>query len=208
MEYTKHHGKSLQKGPKADKYIIQNLTWSEVYLRSTFSSAVLQKVLQLLPMTATGPKVYVATMNTVIYDSYASLVETLNHTKSLKLKDHQGENITYFCDAILVDAKHLESTGAFKPEHPSYIIRIFEDTSDSRSHPWVTHKYKEVTEFSKKLFVCDEYVIRPDDIITYGYHVQEAMRKYCSLFDSNEWETTYGKNNSKYEPLLLKASNV
>ena len=53
-------------------------------------------------LTASGPEVYVATMITVLSDSYDSLAETLNHMKSLKLKNHQGENVTYFCDAILV----------------------------------------------------------------------------------------------------------
>ena len=74
LYYVKYHVKSLQKVSKADKYMVQNLTWSGVYLRSTLSSDILQKVLTLVPLTATGPKVYVATMTTVLSDSYDSLV--------------------------------------------------------------------------------------------------------------------------------------
>ena len=44
--------------------------------------------------------------------------------KSLKLKSYPGENVTDCCAAILVDAEHLESAGALKPEHLGYIIRI------------------------------------------------------------------------------------
>ena len=43
----------------------------------------------------------------------------------------------------------LESAGALKPEHLGYIIRIFEDTSDSRFRLWDIQKYKEVMEFIK-----------------------------------------------------------
>ena len=85
----------------------------------------------MVPLTATGPEVFVATMITFISDSYDSLEETLNHMKSLKLKSYPGENVTDFCAAIFVDAECLESAAAFKPEHLGYITRIFEDTSDS-----------------------------------------------------------------------------
>ena len=105
--------------------MVQNIKLSGMYLRSTFLSALLQKVLKLVLLTETGPEFYVATMNTIIYDSYDSLVETLNHMKSLKLKDHLGENVTDYCDTILVYAECLESAGSFKPEHLSYIICIF-----------------------------------------------------------------------------------
>ena len=71
----------------------------------------------------------------------------MNHMKSLKLKDHPGGNVADFCDVILVNVDLLDSAGAFKPEHLGYIIRNFEDTSDSRLHIWVTQKYREVIEF-------------------------------------------------------------
>ena len=45
--------------------------------------------------------------------------------KSLKIKSYPGENVTDLCAAILVYAEHLESAGAFKPEHLGYITRIF-----------------------------------------------------------------------------------
>ena len=93
----------LLKGSEADQYIVQNLMWSGVYLRSTFPNDLLQKLLTLVPLTATGPEVYVATMATIISDSYYSLVDTLNQTKSLKLKDNQGGDAADCYDAILVN---------------------------------------------------------------------------------------------------------
>ena len=94
--------------------------------------------------------------------------------KSLKLKSYTGENVTDCCAAILVDAERLESAGAFKPEHLGYITRIFEDTSDPRLRLWDIHKYKEVTEFIKKLRVYDMDVLSQEDLITYESLVQEA----------------------------------
>ena len=126
LEYVKHHVQSLLKDSEVDQYIVQNLTWSGVYLKSTFSNDLLKKVLTLVPLTATGPEVYVSTMTTIISDSYYSLVDTLNHMNSIKLKDHPGGGgVVADCyDAILVNVESLESDGAFNPEHLGYIIRI------------------------------------------------------------------------------------
>ena len=143
LEYVKGLVQSLLKGSEADQYIVQNLTWSGVYLRSNLSNYLLQKVLTLVPMTATRPEVYVATMTTIISDSYYSLVDTLNHPKNLKLKDHPGRNAADFYDAILVNVESLESAGALKLDHLGYIIRISENTSNSRFQIWATQKYKE-----------------------------------------------------------------
>ena len=59
-------------------------------MRKTFSYALLQKVLKLVPLTETGTEVYIATTNTVLYDFYTYLEETLNHLKCIKLKDQPG----------------------------------------------------------------------------------------------------------------------
>ena len=106
-DYVKRHLQSLLKGSEADQYFVQNLTWSGVYLRSTLSNTLLQKVLTLVLLTATGPEVYVAIMTTFLSDSYDALEDTLNNMKSLKLNRYQGENVTDCCAAILVDVERL-----------------------------------------------------------------------------------------------------
>ena len=102
----------------------------------------------------------------------------------------------------------LESAEGFKPEHPGNIIRIFKDTSDSRFHLWAAQKYKEVMEFFKKPLLCDKDVMHSDDIITYGFLVQEYFREYSNIADSKRWEPTDIKNISEDESLLLTASTV
>ena len=123
-------------------------------------------------LKATGPEVYVATMTTVIYNYYDSLVETLNYMKSLELKDYPGKNSADCYDKILVDVDILESDRAFNPQHLGYIIQIFEDTSDYIFHIWTTKKYKEVMEFIREICVYEKYVMQHADIITYGSLVQ------------------------------------
>ena len=174
----------LQKISEAYQYVVQNLTWSGVYLRRNLSSDLLQKILKLVPLKETGPEVYVATMITALYDYYDYLVDALNHMKSIKLKDHPGGNVTDFCDAILVDVERLESVGAFKPENLGYIIHIFEYNSGSKFHLWETHKYKEVMEFVKKPFLSDEDVMQINDIINYGFLVQEDWQEYSNIVES------------------------
>ena len=104
-----------------------------------------------------------------------------------------GENDTDFCAAILVDAEHLESDGSFKPEHLGCITCIFEDTSDSRFRLWDIQKYKEVTEFIKKLRVCDMDALSQEYLITYESLVQEATREYRNLVDLKRWEQVTSK---------------
>ena len=70
--------------------MVQNLTWSGVYLRINLLNNILQELFILLPLTATGPDVFVITMTAFLSDSYDDLEETLNHMKSLKLKSDPG----------------------------------------------------------------------------------------------------------------------
>ena len=122
--------------------MVQNLTLSVVYLSSTFSNTLLQKVLTLVPLTENVPDIFVSTMTIFISNSYDALEETIYHVKSLKLKIYTEENVTHFCAAILVDAERLESTRACKTDPLGYITRIFEDTPDSRFRLWDIQKYK------------------------------------------------------------------
>ena len=121
----------------------------------------------MVPLTATGPEVYITTMTTIISDSYYSLVGTLNHKNNLKLKDHPGRDAADCYDAILVNLESLYSAGAFKPKHLGYIIHIFENTYNSRFHIWATQKYKDFMEFVKKPLLCYKDVMQTDDIIPY-----------------------------------------
>ena len=89
-----NHVQSIQKGSEVDQYMVQNLTWSGVYLRITLSTTLLQKVLTLVLLTATGPEVFVTTMNKFLSYYYDYLEETLIHMKILKLKSYLGENAT------------------------------------------------------------------------------------------------------------------
>ena len=122
-------------------------------------------------LTETGPKVYVTTMIAVLSNYYAYLVETLNHMKGIKLKDHPGQNVADFCDGISVYAEYLDSDGALRSDHLGHIIHIFEDSSNSRFHIWDTQKNKDIIELIKKSCVCNEDFMRLDEIINYGYLV-------------------------------------
>ena len=50
LDYKKRHVNSLQKVSNTYQYVVKNLTWSGVYLRSNFSNALRQKVLKVLPI--------------------------------------------------------------------------------------------------------------------------------------------------------------
>ena len=155
LDHMELHVKSLQKSSEVDQCVVQNLTCSGVYLRINLSNNLLQKVLALVPLTATVNGVFVATMTKFFSDYYYTLEDTLTHMKSLELKSYPGENFSDFCAAILVTAEILKSDRAFNPEHRGNITCIFKFNSDSRFCLWEIQKYKEVTYFIKKLRVCD-----------------------------------------------------
>ena len=89
----KRHLRIIWKGSEADQYVVLNLTWLGVYMRSILSNTLLQKVLTLVRLTSTVPEVFVATMTTFLSDSYESLEDNLTHMRSLKLKIYPGENV-------------------------------------------------------------------------------------------------------------------
>ena len=96
----------------------------------------------------------------------------------------------------------------FQAWHLGYITCIFEDTSDSRFCMWDIQKYKEVTDFIKKLRLRDMDVISQEDLITYESLVQEATQEYRDLVDSKRWEPATSKEKSQYQPSLPKAYTV
>ena len=128
-------------------------------MRSNFPNNIIQKVLILVPLTETRPEVFVATMTTFLSDYYDALEENLTYMKILNIKSYLGDNIKYVFAEIFVDSERLESVGTFKPENLGYITCVFEGAYDSRFHLWDIQKYKEVTDFIKKLCVCDMYII-------------------------------------------------
>ena len=71
----------------------------------------------MVPLRATGPELFVATMIKFLSNYYCTLGENLTHMKSLKLKSYPSENISNFWSTILIDAGILESAGAFNPEY-------------------------------------------------------------------------------------------
>ena len=128
--------------------------------------------------------------------------------KSLKLKSYPGENFTDLCAAILLGDELLESAGAFNTEHLGYITCIFEDNSESRLHIWAIHNYREVTEFTKKLRVCDMDVISQEDLTTYEDLLQDATREYCNIVNQKRREPATGKVKSQEQTSLPKTYTV
>ena len=147
-------------------------------------------------------------MTTIIYDSCYYLVDTLDHMKILKLKDHPGDCVAYFHDEILVNVESLESSGAFNTENHGYIIHIFKNTSNSRFQIWSTQKEKEVMEFVKKTLFCDEDGMHTNDTIIYGFLAQYSLQEYRELANSERGELTNIENISKDESLLLTSSTM
>ena len=159
----------------------------------------------MAPLAATGPKIYATNTTTALSDSYNNVQDTINYLRSIKLKIYQGENVTYFCAEILVDAERLEIEVSFNPGHLGYITFIFEDTSDSIFFIWKIQKYKNVIEFIKNICLYDKDVIQPEEIIIYQYLVQQDKHKYCYLFDSKKWYITADKDKYQEQIFIPKA---
>ena len=73
---------------------------------------------------------------------------------------------------------------------------------------WSIQKYKDVTEFIKKLRVCDIDVLSQEDLITYESLVQEDTQEYRDLVDSKWWEPATIKEKYQDQHSILKADTV
>ena len=62
----------------------------------------------LVPLTETGPDVYVPIITIFISNYYYALEYTITHMKSIKIKSYPGYNVTYLYSMILIDDEHLE----------------------------------------------------------------------------------------------------
>ena len=50
--------------------------------------------------------------------------------------------------------------------------------------------------------------MQTDNIITYGFFVQEVLQEYNNIVESKRWEHTDSRKTCRYEPLLMMDSNV
>ena len=173
---------------RVDSYIIQNLRYSGDYLRASLNAEQLTKVLQEVPITATGPEVFVATMLVCLSDSYDAMEQTKEALKAIKLTDFPGENVQQCCTKILELCERLDSAGAFEANLLCKIVRIFEQTSDKRFELWAMSKYKECADFVKGLQVSGQDMTDSSSwTITYEQLTQEAVKEYRDLVDASRW---------------------
>ena len=63
-------------------------------------------------------------------------------------------------------------------------------------------------DFIKKLHVCDMGVISQEELITYEFLVQEAMREYRDFVNSKQRELTIILKKSQDQPSLPKSYTV
>ena len=80
-----------------DSFGLQNLEWSGEYLRNSVTPELLNKVLREVPLTASGPEMYVAIMNVCFSDSYEALEETKAELRKMKLTDFPRRKCCRLC---------------------------------------------------------------------------------------------------------------
>ena len=68
--------------------MIHNMKYSVVYPRSTVSNDILQKVLTMVPPTATKPAASFTSMILILYIFDDALEDTIDHLKVLKSKGY------------------------------------------------------------------------------------------------------------------------
>ena len=190
--------KDLKDDVGTDSYALQNLEWSGIYLQNSITHDLLAKVLRLVPITASGPEVFMAILSVCYSDSYDALEQTKTNLKLIKLKDYPGENVEECVTVISQLAERLDSAGAFEPQLLCSIMKIFEHAKDERFRLWAMSKYKECANYNKEL----RFGSNPTTM-TYEEICQDAVTEYKSLVDSKRW--TVEDQTSKEEPSLPKS---
>ena len=200
FEHVKNHIEVLRKDEtRADSYVIQNLNWSDSFLRNTLHHELLAKFLRYVPITASGPEIFMATVTVCFSDSYDALEQTKIELKTIKLKDFPGENVQDCVAKILDLCERLESGGAFDNQLICSIMKIFENASDKKFQLWAMNEYRACANYVKQ----QRLGLTPPTSITYESICQDAVNEYRSLVDSKRWGPS---GSQKYdEPTLPKA---
>ena len=69
--------------------------------------------MRYVPITASGPEIFMATVTVCFSDSYDALEQTKIELKTIKLKDFPSENVQDCVAKILDLCERLENGGAF-----------------------------------------------------------------------------------------------
>ena len=109
------------------------LNWSGQFLRNTLHHELLAKVLRYVPITASGPEIFMTTATVCFSESYDALEQTKIELETIKLKDFPIKNVQDCVAKILDLCESLESRGAFDNQLICSIMKIFENVSDKSS---------------------------------------------------------------------------
>ena len=167
---------------------------------------MLEKVLREVPMSASGPEVYVAIMTVCFSDSFEALEETKNELRKMKLTDFAGENVVDCAAKVLRLAERLDSAGEFDPNLLCAIARIFEHTSDEKLKLFTYTKYDKCSALVKKLKVNTLESLNEDEFFTYEDLLKDFTEQYRLLVDSGRWSVASGSKSQVNLSCLLLMS--
>ena len=200
LDAISQHVKDLR--ANADKYIIDNLDWSGDYLRASLHSTLLSKVLDRLPISASGPEVLSATHAVIQSSTFEVMEDVRDQLKAISLSNYPGENIDKCCAAQLVLLQRMEDAGYYQPEHLSFVTRCWKKCSDPAFLQWALKRNDEVSAYREKLTVMDASTIPPNEVIKYDTLIKSARAEYKKLVDEKDWVPLKSSTKSSSEPEL------
>ena len=99
------------------------------------------KVTKITLLRSSVLEIFVATMFTVMLDSYNNLESSMKHTQNVTLASFIGENITYCCVAIIAGVEILYSSVSLSTNYFIDIYSILEDSKYSRYYIFEIKRY-------------------------------------------------------------------
>lgn len=170
-----------------DIYINQNLKWSGEYIRASITTDLLEKVLQDVAISASGPETFVSLMRVVHSDSYEALELTKSKLENLRLKNYPGENVRKCNEDVSVLSEQLVSGGHFNNELLCKIAQIYEGALDTKFSQWATSNlYDPCVNQVRELRVLDKSAI-DEPLWTPEMLIRMSNLKYDDMIASGRY---------------------
>ena len=187
----------------ADKYALQNLSWSGTYLLNSISNVMAKKVLQKDSITDAGPEILmaiVASFGTFTFDSMEKLKSSI---KNIKLSSYAGENSVSMNLEIRAVCDRLWGAGYWDKYLLHYIASKYLQCSDEVFCIWaISHISKKTTAYLNATNNFHEDEIEEFTVVTYTQLVEDIAHKYEEMIESGMWGPKIPSKKQQDEPDL------
>ena len=160
----------------ADPYDIDNLEWSETFIKNSIDEELLRQAQQLLPNRTrnSGPEWWAAVVKKVVNINHTTMRAAINRLTQMQLSQEPGHNVSTFVPRIRSLLREIVSANATTPQDLAVIVATCMHLDQPSLYgTMVSQLFNEASELGSTL--------NPDDILT------RLLDHYNNLVICGQW---------------------